>query len=175
MRARFGSFEKPRGKILRNHSISLRDCSDSEMEGKPPSTYAPLSTISISSCCERTRASHTHARRTFSRCCRKRRAFPEAYRTKCVSTLEASAQAENSRAWSALMEPIPAPDVVVTDGGSGFAKAVRTAWPRTKVQRCLFGLAALSRTISRGHRERKGVHGRPRGNHGIPATTLSDK
>lgn len=35
------------------------------------------------------------------------------------------AESENSRAWSALMEPIPAPDVVVTDGGSGFAKAVR--------------------------------------------------
>lgn len=48
------------------------------------------------------------------------------------------AQSENSRAWSVLMEPIPAPDVVVTDGGSGFAKAVRAAWPRTKVQRCLF-------------------------------------
>ena len=50
MRARFGSFEKPRGKILRNHSISLRNRSDSEMEDKPPSTYAPLSTTSISSC-----------------------------------------------------------------------------------------------------------------------------
>ena len=48
------------------------------------------------------------------------------------------AQSENSRAWSALMEPIPAPDVVVTDGGSGFAKAVRATWPRTKVQRCVF-------------------------------------
>ena len=48
------------------------------------------------------------------------------------------AESENSRAWSALMEPIPAPDVVVTDGGSGFAKAVRATWPRTKVQRCLF-------------------------------------
>ena len=36
------------------------------------------------------------------------------------------------------MEPIPAPDVVVTDGGSGFAKAVRATWPRTKVQRCVF-------------------------------------
>ena len=33
MGARFGSFEKPRGKILRNHSISLRDRSDSETEG----------------------------------------------------------------------------------------------------------------------------------------------
>lgn len=53
MRARFGSFEKPRGKILRNHSISLRNRSDSEMEDKPPSTYAPLSTTSISSCCRK--------------------------------------------------------------------------------------------------------------------------
>ena len=41
-------------------------------------------------------------------------------------------KSENSRAWSALMEPIPAPDVVVTDGGSGFAKAVRAAWPRPR-------------------------------------------
>lgn len=45
---------------------------------------------------------------------------------------------ENSRAWSALMAPIPAPEVVVTDGGSGFAKAVRETWPRTRVQRCAF-------------------------------------
>lgn len=48
------------------------------------------------------------------------------------------ARSENSRAWSALMAPIPAPDVVVTDGGSGFAKAVRETWPRTRVQRCTF-------------------------------------
>ena len=48
------------------------------------------------------------------------------------------AESENSRAWSALMEPIPAPDVVVTDGGSGFAKAAAECWPGTKVQRCLF-------------------------------------
>lgn len=48
------------------------------------------------------------------------------------------ARSENSRAWSALMAPIPAPEVVVTDGGSGFAKAVRETWPRTRVQRCTF-------------------------------------
>ena len=48
------------------------------------------------------------------------------------------ARSENSRAWSALMAPIPAPDVVVTDGGSGFAKAVRETWPHTRVQRCTF-------------------------------------
>ena len=33
------------------------------------------------------------------------------------------ARSENSRAWSALMSPIPAPEVVVTDGGSGFVSA----------------------------------------------------
>ena len=48
------------------------------------------------------------------------------------------ARSENSRAWSALMSSIPAPEVVVTDGGSGFAKAVRETWPRTRVQRCTF-------------------------------------
>ena len=48
------------------------------------------------------------------------------------------ARSENSGAWSALMAPIPAPEVVVTDGGSGFAKAVRETWPRTRVQRCTF-------------------------------------
>ena len=37
-------------------------------------------------------------------------------------SVEYLAQAETAGAWSALMAPIPAPDVVVTDGGSGFAK-----------------------------------------------------
>lgn len=37
------------------------------------------------------------------------------------------ARSETSRAWSALMDPIPAPDVVVSDGGTGFASAVRAA------------------------------------------------
>ena len=48
------------------------------------------------------------------------------------------ARSENSRAWSAPMSPIPAPEVVVTDGGSGFAKAVRESWPQTMVRRCLW-------------------------------------
>lgn len=47
------------------------------------------------------------------------------------------ARAETSRAWEALMAPIPAPDVVVCDGGAGFERARRRAWPRTRVQRCL--------------------------------------
>lgn len=48
------------------------------------------------------------------------------------------AESESARAWSALMAPVPAPDVVVADGGSGFASVVRKTWPRTRVQRCVF-------------------------------------
>lgn len=36
------------------------------------------------------------------------------------------------------MAPIPAPDVVVCDGGTGFERARRRVWRRTRVQRCLF-------------------------------------
>ena len=36
------------------------------------------------------------------------------------------------------MGPIPAPDVVVSDGGTGFASAVRRSWPGTRAQRCVF-------------------------------------
>lgn len=68
------------------------------------------------------------------------------------------ARSENSRAWSALMAPIPAPDVVVTDGGSGFAKAVRETWPRTRVQRCTFhAFSQVKRYTTTG-----GSTGRPR-------------
>ena len=48
------------------------------------------------------------------------------------------ARSKTSRAWSALMGPIPAPDVVVSDGGTGFAGAVRRSWPGTRAQRCVF-------------------------------------
>lgn len=48
------------------------------------------------------------------------------------------ARSETSRAWEALMEGIAPPEVVVTDGGAGFAKAAARAWPSTRVQRCLF-------------------------------------
>ena len=37
------------------------------------------------------------------------------------------AKSENSRAWAALMSPIPPPDVAVTDGGPGFEKARKKA------------------------------------------------
>lgn len=48
------------------------------------------------------------------------------------------ARSENSRAYKALMARIAPPDVVVTDGGSGFQKARRELWPSTRVQRCTF-------------------------------------
>jgi len=44
---------------------------------------------------------------------------------------------ENSTAWRVLLERVPAPAVVVIDGGSGLAKALRMAWPDTIIQRCL--------------------------------------
>ncbi len=49
---------------------------------------------------------------------------------------------ENSAAYRALMSRLPAPAVVVTDGGAGVAKALRLTWPGTLVQRCLFHVRA---------------------------------
>lgn len=48
------------------------------------------------------------------------------------------ARGENTRSWIALLSRIAPPDMVVTDGGSGFTGAVRAVWPHTKVQRCTF-------------------------------------
>lgn len=45
---------------------------------------------------------------------------------------------EHSGAWSALMSRIAEPAVVVSDGGTGFAKALKRTWPNAKHQRCLF-------------------------------------
>lgn len=47
-------------------------------------------------------------------------------------------RSENSRAWAALMSRVAAPEVVVSDGGDGFAKALRATWPRARHQRCVF-------------------------------------
>lgn len=44
---------------------------------------------------------------------------------------------ECSSSWAALMLKVAAPTMVVTDGGSGFKKAVRAIWPDARVQRCL--------------------------------------
>jgi len=48
------------------------------------------------------------------------------------------ARSENSHAWAALLSKIAPPEVVISDGGSGFAKAVKKHWPDTAVQRCTF-------------------------------------
>ena len=48
------------------------------------------------------------------------------------------ARAETARAWRALLSRVAPPDMVVTDGGSGFARAVAAEWPGTRVQRCLY-------------------------------------
>lgn len=45
---------------------------------------------------------------------------------------------EHSAAWIALMSRIAQPSIVVSDGGTGFKKALRKAWPKAKHQRCIF-------------------------------------
>lgn len=45
---------------------------------------------------------------------------------------------EHAGAWTALMRRIAEPRMVVSDGGSGFAKALRKVWPNAKHQRCTF-------------------------------------
>lgn len=45
---------------------------------------------------------------------------------------------ENARAWKTLMSRIAEPVMVVSDGGTGFTKALKKVWPKTKHQRCLF-------------------------------------
>lgn len=45
---------------------------------------------------------------------------------------------EHAGAWTALMKRIAEPRMVVSDGGTGFAKALKRTWPHTLHQRCLF-------------------------------------
>lgn len=45
---------------------------------------------------------------------------------------------EHAGAWIALMKRIAEPRMVVFDGGTGFAKALKKAWPKAKHQRCVF-------------------------------------
>ena len=45
---------------------------------------------------------------------------------------------EHAGAWIALMKRIAEPQMVVSDGGTGFAKALKKAWPKAKHQRCIF-------------------------------------
>ncbi|MBO5014550.1 MAG: IS1249 family transposase [Bacteroidaceae bacterium] len=45
---------------------------------------------------------------------------------------------EHAGAWIALMRRIAEPKMVVSDGGTGFAKALKKVWPNAKHQRCMF-------------------------------------
>lgn len=47
---------------------------------------------------------------------------------------------ESAAAWGALMRRVPAPLVVVCDGGSGMHSALSDHWPTTRIQRCLVHL-----------------------------------
>lgn len=45
---------------------------------------------------------------------------------------------EHAGAWIALMKRIAEPKMVVSDGGTGFAKALKKVWSKAKHQRCGF-------------------------------------
>ena len=49
---------------------------------------------------------------------------------------------ESKAAWAALFKRFPAPDVVVTDGGTGLRAALDQQWQRTRIQRCYFHIRA---------------------------------
>ncbi|KAF7277658.1 hypothetical protein GWI33_000987, partial [Rhynchophorus ferrugineus] len=53
---------------------------------------------------------------------------------------------EGYAAWSALMKRLPAPMVVVCDGGPGMHAALNEHWPGTRIQRCLVHLQRNVRT-----------------------------
>lgn len=64
---------------------------------------------------------------------------------------------ETTAAWEALLEQVPAPAVLVSDGGSGLPSALRQCWPETKHQRCLFHLQLnTTRHLTRNPRTNAG-------------------
>lgn len=58
---------------------------------------------------------------------------------------------EHARAYIALLSRIAEPLVVVSDGGTGFRKAVRKAWPHAAVQRCAFHVFCQVRRYTTNH------------------------
>lgn len=56
------------------------------------------------------------------------------------------ARSESTDTWLALLNQLPPPRVVVCDGGTGMNSALRTAWPNTKIQRCLYHVQAHVRS-----------------------------
>lgn len=64
---------------------------------------------------------------------------------------------ETTAAWTALLDQVPAPGILVSDGGSGLPSALRQAWPETKHQRCLFHLQMnITRHLTRNPRTNAG-------------------
>lgn len=64
---------------------------------------------------------------------------------------------ETTAAWTALLEQVPAPGVIVSDGGSGLPSALRACWPETKHQRCIFHLQMnITRHLTRNPRTAAG-------------------
>ena len=64
---------------------------------------------------------------------------------------------ETTAAWKALLCQIPAPGILVSDGGSGLPSALRQVWPETKHQRCLFHLQMnITRHLTRNPRTNAG-------------------
>ncbi|WP_309850149.1 IS1249 family transposase [Falsarthrobacter nasiphocae] len=47
---------------------------------------------------------------------------------------------EKRASWAALLEMIPAPDIVIVDGNAAALTVIGELWPATRVQRCLFHL-----------------------------------
>ncbi len=57
---------------------------------------------------------------------------------------------EYSGAWISLLKRIAAPKIVVSDGGTGFTKALRKVWPQTRHQRCIFHVFSQIRRYTTG-------------------------
>lgn len=53
---------------------------------------------------------------------------------------------ESQAAWEALLKQVPAPLVVICDGGTGVRAALREQWPDTLTQRCIFHIWMNLRT-----------------------------
>ncbi|WP_290184867.1 IS1249 family transposase [Corynebacterium glaucum] len=58
---------------------------------------------------------------------------------------------ETSRDYQHLLSRIPAPLIVVLDGGQGAASAIKICWPTTKVQRCLVHAQRVVRRHTTSH------------------------
>lgn len=57
---------------------------------------------------------------------------------------------EHAGAYKALLSRIAEPTVVVSDGGTGFGKAIKKIWPHAKLQRCMFHVFCQVRRYTTG-------------------------